>query len=347
MSVTKRAKRALLRVVKGAGGFAFVRGSRWRGQRLLILCYHGVSLADEHEWSPSYYMSPEMFSARMTLLKDGGYAVLPLNDALEHLATGTLPPRSVALTFDDGSADFALRAFPILQRFGFPATVYLTTYYCGHPRPVFGVFCSYLLWKAAHRRTLGREVIGQAGEWDVGTPSARQRALDDLRTFAANLSTPQKDALAERIATALGLSYDDLVAQRLLQIMSPAEVDRLAAAGVRFELHTHRHRTPLDRALFQREVRENRDCIQSLAHQGATHFCYPSGVFEQSFVEWLREMGVKSATTCESGMASRRMDTLLLPRVVDGGQLSALEFESWSTGFAAFLPARVAHRPAR
>lgn len=347
MSTTKSAKRALLSLVKRLGAFELTRDSRWRERRLLILCYHGVSLADEHEWSPSYYVSTAHLEARMQVLRDGGYAVLPLGAALEKLREGTLPPRSVALTFDDGSADFALRAFPVLQRFGFPATVYLTTFYCGHPRPVFGVFCSYLLWKARSRARLSRDVIGKPGDWEIGTSAGRRAALDDIRAHAdaVQLSTAGKDALAERLATALGLDYADLVSRRLLQIMSPDEVRRLSESGVAFELHTHRHRTPLERAPFEREIHENRERIASLSLRVATHFCYPSGVHEPVFLEWLRRAGVRSATTCESGLASRGDDPLLLPRVVDGGQLSALEFESWTTGVAAFLPHRTAYSP--
>jgi hypothetical protein len=41
-------KGAILRVLNGAGIFELVADSRWRQQRLLILCYHGTSLADEH-----------------------------------------------------------------------------------------------------------------------------------------------------------------------------------------------------------------------------------------------------------------------------------------------------------
>jgi peptidoglycan/xylan/chitin deacetylase (PgdA/CDA1 family) len=315
----------------------------------LILCYHGISLVDEHEWVPSYYMSPAMFEDRMTTLRDGGYTVLPLNVALEQLNKGALPPRSVAITFDDGSADFALRAYPILERLGLPATVYLTTYYCGHPKPIFGVFCSYALWKGRSRERLDKRVIGQRGNWDISSAEGRAQALTEIRTHAEmhHLSTPDKDALAERVATELGLDYAMLVDKRVLQIMTPAEVERLSRAGVDFELHTHRHRTPHDRELFDREIGQNRDRIRVLTGRNATHFCYPSGLYEHLFLDWLRAASVRSATTCESGMVSARTDPLLLPRVVDGGQLSALEFESWLTGFAEWLPRRVAHKPSR
>jgi hypothetical protein len=46
----------------------------------------------------------------------------------------------------------------------------------------------------------------------------------------------------------------------------------------------------------------------------------------------LRELGVRSATTCDAGLASSRSEPLLLPRVLDGEQVTAVEFEAWLCG---------------
>ena len=348
MRLAKQAKRTALGLVRAAGGFAAVRESSWRRQRLLILCYHGVSIDDEHEWAPSYSISPVLLERRFRHLRDAGYSVLPLDEAVRRLREGSLPPKSVVLTFDDGLADFPLRAYPVLRQFGYPATVYLTTFYAGHQRPVFGVFASYLVWKGRDRGTLSRDSIGDDGAWDLTSASGRRDAVEALRRHAIEqeLSTPAKDDLAKRLSGALGLDYEELVSRRLLQIMRPDEVQRMAEAGIRFELHTHRHRTPLDPALFRRELDDNRAQIHALAGQAPSHFCYPSGVYEHAFLAWLREASVVSATTCESGLATAATEPLLLPRVIDGAQLSDVEFESWTSGVGALLPHRVAHVPA-
>ena len=111
-------KLATLRALKTSGVFDLVAASRWRQNRLLILCYHGTALEDEHQWRPALYVDPRVLEQRLEMLKQGGYAVLALGEGLQRLQAGTLPPRSVAITFDDGTYDFYRRAYPLLKQYG-------------------------------------------------------------------------------------------------------------------------------------------------------------------------------------------------------------------------------------
>jgi peptidoglycan/xylan/chitin deacetylase (PgdA/CDA1 family) len=344
----KQIKRTVLRASRGAGTFRLLRNSKWRKNRLLIIGYHGVALDDEHRGSPTLYVTRRVLEGRFKILRDGGYAVLPLGEAVSRLAAGTLPPRSVCLTFDDGFADFALEAFPLLEQFGFPATVYLTTYYTRYNRPIFGLICSYMLWKTSRAELRSTDLLpGVASErWNLRSPADRQRAHQAIvrHADAAGLSAREKDELAQRVAVALEIDYQGLVRRRILSLLTPAEVTSLSAAGVDFQLHTHRHRTPVDEHAFAREIRDNRRELAELTGKNTAHFCYPSGVYEPEFLPWLKEAGVVSATTCDTGIASQSTNPLLLPRLIDTMNLSPVEFESWVSGAGAFLPLR-RHQP--
>src|SRR5256885_15597344 len=104
-------KFATLHALRKSGVFRLVANSNWRQQRLLILCYHGFALEDEHHWRPGLYMPAQQLEQRLELLRKYGCSVLPLGEALRRLQTGALPPRSVVLTFDDGAYDFYAQAF--------------------------------------------------------------------------------------------------------------------------------------------------------------------------------------------------------------------------------------------
>jgi peptidoglycan/xylan/chitin deacetylase (PgdA/CDA1 family) len=339
----KQFKRAALSSLKTSGLFSVVRNSRWRSQRLLILAYHGISLDDEHEWDASLYMKSDLFRRRMQLLKNSSCAVLPLAEAIKSLYAGDLPERCVALTFDDGNYDFYKEAYPVLQEFGFPVTVYLTTFYSEYNKPVFDVLSSYLLWKGRRERLDFKGITGEMLQVDLSDEAARSQAVDGLRTFARvnKLSAEEKDSLLAVVAKQLKIDYDALSARRLLHILSPEEVRTLSAKGVDIQLHTHRHRTPLNRSLFLREIEDNRKSIEAMTGASSpSHFCYPSGVYDEAFLPWLEEARVVSATTCDTGFASRQSNPLLLPRLLDVSGLSDIEFEGWLTGVSAALPRR-------
>ena len=339
----KKAKQATLSSLKTSGVFTLVQNSNWRRQRLLILGYHGISISDEHLWNGSQFISADTFRTRLQSLRKLDYVVLPLDEAIERLYAKDLPDRAVSITFDDGSVDFYTKAFPLLKDFGFPVTLYLTTYYSHYQRPVFDPMCSYLLWKGRNETLNLRNITGRDSSIDLLDVTARELISSEIRAFAheQKLSAEEKDELAASLAAHLKVDYDALRQERALYILSPKEVSELAFHGVDVQLHSHRHRTPRDRDLFIREIEDNRKSIYQMTGKRASHFCYPSGVYKSEFLPWLSEARVASATTCEIGLATSESNPLLLPRVLDVSSLSTIEFEGWLTGISAALPRRI------
>lgn len=101
--------------------------SRWR---VPILAYHQVA---ESGSSPGYpwRVTPAMFESQMRLLASEQYRVIPLAEFLHAHRAGRIIPGSVVITFDDGFRGVLLHAYPILKRYGFPATLFLATGYMG------------------------------------------------------------------------------------------------------------------------------------------------------------------------------------------------------------------------
>ncbi|MCS7003469.1 MAG: polysaccharide deacetylase family protein, partial [Dehalococcoidia bacterium] len=89
---------------------------------LAILMYHAI----RPERSP-ITLSLDRFKGQVAALKKGGLRGVTLSEALAARRRSALPPREVAITFDDGYADFATEAWPVLRDAGFRATVFLVT----------------------------------------------------------------------------------------------------------------------------------------------------------------------------------------------------------------------------
>jgi peptidoglycan/xylan/chitin deacetylase (PgdA/CDA1 family) len=340
----RKAKLSILRAAHLSRASSFVHSSAWRRSRLLILCYHGIALEDEHQWKPLLYVSPAWFRARLECLRRHRSAVLPLGEAIQRLYAGTLPARSVVLTFDDGFHDFYEAAWPILKEFSLPGTVYQTTYYSEFNRPVFDLICGYLLWKSPKPRLAWPGVIEEAIDLCSDGRSRAAAAIGDY-CIRARLSGPQKDDVILELAERLGVDMTGILRRRLLHLMDGQELREIAAGGIDVQLHTHRHRVPGERERLWAEIDQNRESIERVTGRKATHFCYPSGVTFPGLPEWLRQRGVVSATTCRAGLASRHTDPFLLPRVLDSCALTENEFLGWLTGIAGFLPQRAAPPP--
>jgi peptidoglycan/xylan/chitin deacetylase (PgdA/CDA1 family) len=348
MGILKSIKRGVVAAGKSSGTFRLIADSGWRQSRLLILGYHGVSLEDEHEWNGALYMSPAKFRSRMEAIQRHGCAVLPLQEALELLRLRHLPPRSVALTFDDGTYDFYKTVCPILKEYGYPATVYLTTYWMTLQLPVVPGTWSYMLWKGRNSVIDASSLLDQAVTFDLRTPDGRSRALRQMRAWAESqdLAGEQCDAMSRQLADLLGLDYQEFRSKRIIQLLRPEEVKAVASPSVSVQLHTHHHRTAKDREGYLRELQENRRQINGILGSNPTHFCYPSGNHKPEHIPWLREAGVVSATTCVPGIVSASTNPLQLPRLIDTSFLSDVQFEGWLAGFGALLPHLVRLRAA-
>jgi peptidoglycan/xylan/chitin deacetylase (PgdA/CDA1 family) len=339
----RQAKLVLLESIRVAGVMRLISGTAWRRRKLLILCYHGISMADEHLWNPALFVPPEHLEKRLRTLREGKFNVLGLGEAVERLQRNDLPPKAVVLTFDDGLADFYYKAFPLLQEFEMPATVYLSTYYCFNNIPVFSVMIRYVIWRA---RQLANPEANPAIGWntaqDLNTSDGRAGAARCLDHFAEqnHLSGAEKEILVASLARHLQVDYDSIRRSRVLTLMRPEQVKEIHDAGVTIELHTHRHRTPREVALFTREIEENREKIISITGRSPQHFCYPSGVWRTEMLPVLGQSGVLTATTCEPGLATGSTSPLLLPRHIDTASQSAAEFEGWLSGVSQFLPRR-------
>jgi len=96
-------------------------------QTVPILSYHRFG-----EGRGRMSVSGEQFESQMRYLRDNGYRVIPLGVAAAFFrGERSVPRKSVVLTIDDGYQSVYDIAFPILTRFGYPATVFIYSDYIG------------------------------------------------------------------------------------------------------------------------------------------------------------------------------------------------------------------------
>lgn len=157
-----------------------------------ILMYHSISTDPEGGISPYYRVctSPPRFREQMALLRDGGWQVVSLAEAL----TGQAPPRSAVITFDDGFRDFATEAWPVLSEFGFGAMVFVATGMVG--KEFTGRPC--LNWGEMRELSrqgvkFGSHTVNHPRLVDLGWREIREELTDSRRRLEDEVGEPVAD----------------------------------------------------------------------------------------------------------------------------------------------------------
>ena len=101
-----------------------------------ILMYHYVrpDPGPDDPVGQGLSVSPELFAEHLAYLAQAGYTPVTMAELAEiWQGTRARPANPIVLTFDDGYRDFYTNAWPILQQYGFPATVYLISAFLDEP----------------------------------------------------------------------------------------------------------------------------------------------------------------------------------------------------------------------
>ena len=95
--------------------------------RIPILNYHSISSGGTNLFL-KFTLHPDTFKQHMKLISNQGYTPITVGGYAQLVKSSSLlPDKPVILTFDDGFADFYSAAFPILQEYNFPATLFVVT----------------------------------------------------------------------------------------------------------------------------------------------------------------------------------------------------------------------------
>jgi peptidoglycan/xylan/chitin deacetylase (PgdA/CDA1 family) len=156
---------------------------------LPILAYHQIAQVPAEHDPSGLAVSPSSFAQQMAYLYTAGYQCLNLQDALYYWQTGQRPPRkSFVLTFDDGYQDVYTTAWPILERFGFTATIFLVAGRVGSEstwkRQRGTLATSLMSWTAIHQMQQAGFAFGNHTLTHAYLPTLDDRQVRDEITCA-------------------------------------------------------------------------------------------------------------------------------------------------------------------
>ena len=135
-----------------------------------ILLYHNIGSYPAEMMEDG--LSSETFAFQMSFLSQNGYSVVTLNQAVDHLiGKMKLPPKSIAITIDDGYEDALTNALPVLKKHHFPATFFIVPESIGGERSINGRPIQCLNWN-------GVQEIIRSG-YEIGLLACSGRRISD------------------------------------------------------------------------------------------------------------------------------------------------------------------------
>jgi peptidoglycan/xylan/chitin deacetylase (PgdA/CDA1 family) len=298
----------------GLLGLARLARQRVRG---LVLRYHAIT-PDAREVpyaTPEICLPVEAFRLQMAFVRRA-YRVVTLDELTDAVAGGRpLPPRAVAITFDDGYADNWTLAHPVLERLGLPATVYVATGSLDGGPPLWMSSLRALVL-AAPGPTLALPGLEPV---PLGPPGRRGPSARALTRALVPFSDAEKTA---RIAAGAAAAGVDLAAARAGIMLTWEQVQAMARAGWTIGAHTvtHVNVALAPPAVAEAEIAASRDAVADAIRAPVRHFAYPNAggehrYFSTEVADILRRLGFRSGVTSRPGALRPGADPFLLPRV--------------------------------
>lgn len=277
---------------------------------VIILVYHRVTtLVSDPQL---LVVNPENFRAHMQFLRNN-FPIVRFEDDWSEVGEP-----AVAVTFDDGYADNAVEALPIIEEIGIPATFFISTGTVGTRKEFW--------WDELERIILGQRSYPSCFElrdsqfrrvWPTTTKTERQTLYREIHQLMKTVDTPQRENWLQQLRD---WAQSEEYGRETHRAMTVAELRDLSRnKWVTIGAHTITH-TPLSSlpVIKQREeIIGSKKQIETWLEQKITVFSYPFGCkgdYTQESVELCKEAGFIKAAANFPGQAHSWTDPYKIPR---------------------------------
>lgn len=278
----------------------------------VILGYHQVATSD---WDPQKLcVSPENFAEQLEIMSRVAKPI-SLAQLSCGLQEGEKLEKSFVVTIDDGYADTLEAATPILERFGVPATVFITTGVIG--KPFWWCEIQHLVQEST---TLPPIIEINAGDhtlnWRRTSDSRKARAklIQTLGDLFRALPFDQQDETLKRVRALFSANG----ASSGIRAMTAEQIASLSSSGlIEIGSHAVTHTSLNQLGVEQQriELQQSKQELERICGKPVVSCSYPNGRISAETSEVARELGYTSGCTSQEELVASNCDPLLLPRL--------------------------------
>lgn len=280
--------------------------------RAIIIYYHRIS----NFYQPINRLSvnPSNFAEHLDVLTRY-FIPIKLSDLINHIHDGTLPRKAVVVTFDDGYADNFWNAYPLLKRFGVPATIFVTTGLIGTNQEAY--------WDELERLLLQGEVITEVsitfdaytGHWRLTTPKERIKAYLEIFNIITPMPQEKRETVLAQLRNTLKTESDNRPEYRFMSVDELIEISRDGLVEIGAHTVNHADLPALPPELQRWEITMSKQHLEEWLGRVVDLFAYPYGHVNDVTRQIVIEAGFKAACSTKRGAVTYKSDPFLLPRI--------------------------------
>lgn len=305
-------KQLTLNLMRVSGVFDLARLARRHAA--LILTYHRFSAGREDG-----KISAANFAEQLEYLTKR-YRLVPLAQLAESVVgREEARPRLAAITIDDGYHDVYQIAYPLLRRFGSPATLFVPPDFIDRRVWIWTDKVRFLAGQAVSQRGAFRPVMDFSEREipiELTDAASRREAAERINSALKQFPEEIKEEAIERLAGDLGVELPESPPDEFGPI-SWAEAREMQANGIEMGSHTLTHPilTRIGDERLRRELRDSKSRLEEALRRRIEQFCYPNGDYDERVQREVARAEYRIAVTCVSGLNKRGDDPLTLRRI--------------------------------
>ena len=303
------------------------------GQPSLVLMYHRVATLTTDPWELA--VCPQFFEQQLQVLQKTGL-VAPISQLIEQVLSKKIQKPFIILTFDDGYADNYLLAKPLLEKYGLPATFFITSKHLGQEKEFWWDELENIL---LHTESLTRylslclqnisfdfdlqdeEILTETLKqkhchWNayLEPPTRRSKLYLELWQLLSPLSYAEQQHLLAALRQWAGItecprtSYLPMLEAQLRELAT----HELFTIGGHTVSHPALAHHPAE--IQRHEIAQNKELLEALTGSTINSFAYPSGNYNNTTIDIIRQQGIQIAFTTQHQVVKEKDDPYQIGR---------------------------------
>jgi peptidoglycan/xylan/chitin deacetylase (PgdA/CDA1 family) len=273
----------------------------------LILVYHGVVEKPMHQVSVGP-VDVAQFEKHLQYFKKH-FDVVSQDAIFDMYRRGINPTKkTIAITFDDGYENNYTRAYPLLKKYNFPATMYIISSCIEQEDMITWYDYIDFVKQDLNPAQIDTTVINKP----------QVNSISALKELIKTLNIDRRQVLYAEIAKQVDIQkYITQYPREHWKLMSPSQIKELAESGL-IEIGAHTHNHPnlglISPTNVREEVRKSKQALEKLIGKPVNSIAFPDGSYTDEVKKICTEEGYKNLLAVDYRCTSDEADKNILPR---------------------------------